>query len=116
MIGALKETLFFSNKIPVEKKVKTLRSQIEARRIYLILKRSVDIMFSLFVIVFILSWFLPILALIIKLDSRGPLLFIQKRVGFLGKTFHCIKLRTMFVNTVSDLQQATSDDPRITRV
>jgi putative colanic acid biosysnthesis UDP-glucose lipid carrier transferase len=113
---ALKETLFFSNKVPSKKIVITLRSQIETRRIYLILKRMVDIIFSLFVIIFILSWLLPILGVIIKLDSRGPILFIQKRVGFLGRTFHCIKLRTMFVNSVSDLQQATSDDPRITRV
>jgi putative colanic acid biosysnthesis UDP-glucose lipid carrier transferase len=113
---ALKETLFFSNKAPAKKIAITLRSQIETRRIYLILKRMVDIIFSLFVIIFILSWLLPILAVIIKLDSRGPILFIQKRVGFLGRTFHCIKLRTMFVNSVSDLQQATSDDPRITRL
>jgi putative colanic acid biosynthesis UDP-glucose lipid carrier transferase len=113
---AFKETLFFSSKVPAKKIVITLRSQIETRRIYLMLKRMVDILFSLFVIIFILSWLLPILAVIIKLDSRGPILFIQKRVGFLGRTFHCIKLRTMFVNSVSDLQQATSDDPRITRV
>src|ERR1700680_3177035 len=116
MTEGLKETLFLSNNIPAKKKVKTLRSKIETRRIYLILKRSVDIIFSLFVIIFILSWLLPILAVIIRLDSRGPFLFIQKRVGFLGRTFHCIKLRTMIVNSVSDFQQATSDDPRITRV
>jgi putative colanic acid biosynthesis UDP-glucose lipid carrier transferase len=113
---ALKETLFLVNNILLEKKEKTLRNQIETRRLFFVLKRSVDVAFSLFVIIFILSWLLPILAVIIKLDSRGPLFFIQKRVGFLGKTFRCIKLRTMVVNNVSDFQQATSDDPRITRL
>ncbi|HTQ26909.1 MAG TPA: sugar transferase [Puia sp.] len=93
-----------------------LRSFITDRRFYLVAKRILDITVSLLVIVFLLSWIVPILALLIRLDSRGPVFFLQKRVGFLGRSFRCIKLRTMYVNTLCDHRQATKDDPRITRV
>src|SRR5215216_926495 len=78
------------------------------------LKRSFDIVFSLLVIVFVLSWLLPILAIFIKIDSKGPVFFIQKRVGAFGKIFRCIKLRTMVVNSEANILQAQANDPRIT--
>src|SRR6516225_5611410 len=81
------------------------QNYVAARRSYLVCKRIFDIVFSLFVIVFLLSWLLPILALLIKLDSRGPVFFVQERVGFLGKVFRCFKFRTMIVNENSDDQQ-----------
>jgi putative colanic acid biosynthesis UDP-glucose lipid carrier transferase len=68
------------------------------------------------IIVLVLSWLLPILMLAIKLDSRGPVLFKQKRVGFLGRVFWCYKLRTMYINKEADILQADEDDPRITRI
>lgn len=80
-----------------------------------ILKRVFDVLFSLGVIVFILSWALPILAICIKLDSRGPVFFKQKRTGQDNKAFFCYKLRSMRVNAESDILQATQNDPRITR-
>ena len=79
-------------------------------------KRSFDIVFSLFVIVFILSWLIPILAIIIKLDSKGPVFFKQKRTGLNNKPFLCYKLRTMHPNNPDVLQQASKDDDRITNV
>ncbi len=82
---------------------------------YLISKRVFDIFVSLLIIVLILSWVVPILAILIKLDSRGPIFFIQERVGFLGRSFRCLKLRTMIVNSESDTKQASKDDPRTTR-
>ena len=82
---------------------------------YLISKRLFDILVSLLVIVLILSWIIPILAILIKLDSRGPVFFIQDRVGFLGRTFRCCKLRTMVVNVERDSRQALENDPRTTR-
>ena len=78
-------------------------------------KRVFDILLSIFAIVFVLSWLVPILAVFIKLDSKGPVFFIQKRVGAFGKIFHCIKLRTMIVNAEAHLLQAQQNDPRITR-
>jgi putative colanic acid biosysnthesis UDP-glucose lipid carrier transferase len=80
-----------------------------------ILKRAFDVVFSLGVIVFFLSWALPILAICIKLDSRGPVFFKQKRTGQDNKAFSCYKLRSMRVNAESDVLQATKNDPRITR-
>jgi putative colanic acid biosynthesis UDP-glucose lipid carrier transferase len=80
----------------------------------LFFKRSFDIIFSFLVIFCILSWLLPVLALFIRLNSRGPIFFIQKRTGRNGKTFNCIKLRTMVVNDEANVQQAQADDPRIT--
>jgi putative colanic acid biosynthesis UDP-glucose lipid carrier transferase len=80
----------------------------------LLLKRIFDISVSFFVIIFILSWLLPILAILIKFSSKGPILFIQKRIGASGKVFNCIKLRTMVINDQANIQQAYKNDPRIT--
>lgn len=80
------------------------------------LKRLFDIIFSLVVILGILSWVVPILALFIKLESKGPVFFKQKRTGIDNKDFWCLKLRSMTVNQSSDNQQATKGDMRITKV
>jgi putative colanic acid biosynthesis UDP-glucose lipid carrier transferase len=78
-------------------------------------KRAFDILISLFIAVFILSWLIPVLAVLLKLDSRGPVFFIQRRVGAGGKLFSCLKLRSMVVNEDADFLQASDNDPRITR-
>lgn len=80
------------------------------------LKRSFDILFSLFVIVFILSWLMPILAIIIKLESKGPVFFVQLRSGKDNAPFKCYKFRSMRVNKDSDKKQASRQDARITKV
>lgn len=79
-------------------------------------KRLADIACSLLVIVLLLSWLLPILALLIKLSSKGPVFFVQQRTGRYNIPFNCYKLRSMIVNEVSDLQQAFHGDPRVTLV
>lgn len=81
-----------------------------------ILKRSFDLLFSLVIVMPILIVVWPIIALAIKLESRGPVLFIQERTGYWNKPFRCLKFRTMKVNEHSDVLQATKDDKRITRV
>lgn len=80
------------------------------------LKRGFDITFSLCVIVFLLSWMLPLLAVLIKLDSRGPVFFRQRRSGLYNDSFWCWKLRTMYLNTEAHCKQASRDDCRITPV
>lgn len=80
------------------------------------IKRIFDILFSSFVILFIFSWLFPIIALLIKLDSKGPVFFIQKRTGIDNMVFNCIKFRTMQVNKDADQKQATANDSRISRV
>jgi Undecaprenyl-phosphate glucose phosphotransferase len=77
-------------------------------------KRVVDVVFSLLVIVCIFSWLFPILALIIKLSSKGPVLFAQQRTGLNNHTFTCYKFRSMRPNKDSDSLQATIGDQRIT--
>jgi putative colanic acid biosysnthesis UDP-glucose lipid carrier transferase len=79
-----------------------------------LVKRIFDIVFSAVIIVGLLSWLLPILAIGIKVDSRGPVFFRQRRTGRDNKWFWCLKLRTMYVNDQSDTLQATANDQRIT--
>jgi len=80
------------------------------------IKRFFDILFSLFVIVFVLSWLTPILAIYIKLESKGPVFFKQSRNGFNYKEFECYKFRSMTPNKDAHLHQATKGDNRITKV
>ena len=79
-------------------------------------KRLFDIVMSLGVVIFILSWLYPILAIIIKLQSSGPVLFKQLRSGRDNKPFWCYKFRSMRVNNESDDRQASADDDRITPI
>ena len=79
-------------------------------------KRVFDIIFSSLVIIFILSWLYPILGLLIKLSSKGPILFKQKRSGLDNKEFWCYKFRSMSQNTEADNKQATKGDSRITTI
>lgn len=81
-----------------------------------IIKRIGDIFLSSIVIVGILSWLTPVLALLIKLDSKGPVFFLQKRNKRGGKIFTCIKFRSMIENEEADILQATADDERITKL
>ncbi|MDB9775417.1 exopolysaccharide biosynthesis polyprenyl glycosylphosphotransferase [Vicingaceae bacterium] len=80
----------------------------------LILKRVFDLLISITVILFVLSWLIPIVGLIIKLDSKGPVFFIQPRAGKGAVYFYCIKFRSM--KPASGDAQATKNDSRITKV
>jgi putative colanic acid biosynthesis UDP-glucose lipid carrier transferase len=79
-------------------------------------KRLYDLVISSLVILLILSWLVPIIALLIWLDSRGPVFFIQQRSGKGGKPFNCIKFRSMKVNKDANEKQATKNDTRITKL
>ena len=83
---------------------------------YLVYKRIMDIVTSVIVMLTIFPWLMPILIVLIRLDSKGPVFFKQKRVGFLGKTFWCYKFRTMYVNDYADTKRASCHDPRVTRI
>lgn len=79
-------------------------------------KRIFDIFFSILAIVFLLSWLTPLLAILIKLESKGPALFKQEREGLGGYHFTCYKFRSMKVNKYSDKLHAKKNDERITKV
>lgn len=81
-----------------------------------ILKRLFDIIFSLGVIFGILIWLAPLLALLISLESKGPVFFIQKRTGFDNNEFQCFKFRSMAINDSSDHHQAGKNDMRVTKI
>jgi putative colanic acid biosynthesis UDP-glucose lipid carrier transferase len=80
-----------------------------------VLKRIFDIVISSFVIVFILSWLIPLFGLIIKLQSKGPILFTQSRHGENGIPFKCFKFRSMIINKQSDKVFADHNDKRLTK-
>lgn len=116
MPGIAKEGLLFFKEQRITRKTTVLRDYVEEHHMYFIAKRVFDIIVSSLIVIFLLSWLIPLLALIIKLDSSGPIFFVQRRAGFLGRSFRCLKFRTMVVNSLSDKQQAIKDDPRITRL
>lgn len=91
-----------------------VRSFVARRRKYLLAKRGFDILFSFMVIILVLSWLTPVIALIIKSGSRGPVFFRQKRIGKNGTMFTCLKFRTMVVNEEADYLPAEINDNRIT--
>ena len=76
-----------------------------------VMKRLFDIAFSSMILV-MLSPLFPILALIIKMQSKGPVFFKQLRTGLNGESFMCYKFRSMHVNADADKIQATKHDPR----
>ena len=78
-------------------------------------KRSFDILFSILVMVLLLSWLTPILALLIKLESKGPVFFKQSRPGINEAEFFCYKFRSMRLNETTE-QSVIKNDPRVTRI
>lgn len=82
----------------------------------LILKRTFDIFLSTLVIIGVLSWLTPILTILIKLESKGPVFFKQKRNGLDYKEFYCYKFRSMKPNPEADIHQVRKNDIRITKM
>jgi putative colanic acid biosynthesis UDP-glucose lipid carrier transferase len=94
----------------------SLRSIPIDEPINLFTKRSFDIFFSLLIIIGILSWLTPLIGLLIKLESKGPVFFKQKRNGLDYKEFYCYKFRSMKPNPEAHLHQIRKGDPRVTRI
>lgn len=114
MISKLKGR-FLKTELPTSN-VRRIISYVRIKKHHLFAKRIFDVFFSSLVIICLLSWVLPICFILIKLDSKGPFFFRQKRVGLQGKLFTCLKLRSMVVNNLSDIKQASDNDIRITRI
>jgi putative colanic acid biosynthesis UDP-glucose lipid carrier transferase len=83
---------------------------------YAVVKRIMDVTVAMTFILLIMSWLYPIVALFIKLTSKGPVFFIQKRTGYKGIEFDCFKFRTMYMNDDADTKQAVNGDKRITLI
>ncbi|HMN49231.1 MAG TPA: undecaprenyl-phosphate glucose phosphotransferase [Ignavibacteriaceae bacterium] len=82
------------------------------------IKRTFDILFSTIVIIFILSWLFPIIAILTKLTSRGPVLFLQERIGARNESFKCYKFRTMIFeqNKKYTFKPVVAGDERVTKL
>lgn len=98
-------TLVPSMEISAPNERTRLRTYVDEKPVFFAFKRLSDVIVSILFIVFILSWLFPIVALLIWLDSNGPVMFLQERVGRGGRTFICFKFRTMVPGP---------DGPRIT--
>ncbi len=101
-------TISFMGKIPViARREEPLRNGINK-----LAKRIFDIIFSLLVLILPFPLIFIWVAIMIKIQSPGPIFFLQERTGLDGKIFKCIKFRSMNVNNAADDIQATKDDPR----
>ena len=105
-------TFEYYNYIPVI----SLRNILLDDTLNKVIKRVFDILFSVVVILGLLSWLTIILAIFIKWESKGPLFFIQKRNGLNYKEFNCYKFRSMELNDEADVNQVSKNDIRVTTV
>ncbi|WP_253809984.1 sugar transferase, partial [Hydrotalea flava] len=80
-------------------------------------KRLFDVFFTSLLFVFVFSWLFPIIILLIKLSSKGPVFFKQERIGLNGVVFKCYKFRSMYTNVRNDVfMPALKDDCRFTKI
>jgi lipopolysaccharide/colanic/teichoic acid biosynthesis glycosyltransferase len=105
--------------LPIDLKnsrVRIYHESLEIKKIDLFLKRIFDLTFSLFLLV-LLSPIFILLFILIKMDSKGPVIFLQTRVTQYGKPFRIMKFRTMVVDAEKLGSQITGyHDKRITKV
>lgn len=81
-----------------------------------ITKRLFDLAFTLCVFIFLLSWLMPIIALLVLITQGRPIFFSQKRNGLNGKEFDCLKFRTMIPHKHNSVKPTERNDPRVTRL
>lgn len=79
-------------------------------------KRLLDIMLSSLFLILVGSWLFPLIAILIKLDSKGPVFYRQLRDGQYNDKFLCLKFRTMTHNPEANFEQAKKHDPRVTKI
>ncbi len=84
-------------------------------------KRLMDVLLASVLFVFVFSWLFPLIALLIKITSKGPIFFKQERIGLDNKKIFCYKFRSMVVDSCDTdskgkYHQAVKNDPRITKV
>ncbi len=108
----------FKSSIVSNLPVITIRDEPLNEAIRRFIKRVFDIFFSSLIMIFILSWFIPLVGLLIRLDSQGPAFFIQERFGIKRKPFKCYKFRTLTfkIKNSDEFEPIFKKDPRITRV
>jgi Undecaprenyl-phosphate glucose phosphotransferase len=96
----------------------TIRDEPLNEAIRRLVKRLFDILFALLVTILVLSWFIPLASLFIKIDSQGPVFFVQERFGVRRRIFRCYKFRTLTNKKMSPekYEPILKADPRVTKV
>lgn len=96
----------------------TVRSEPLAEFHWRFVKRSLDITFSALAMIIILSWLYPLLFILNRFSSPGPVFFVQDRVGAGDKIFKCYKFRTMHTGnkSMNKYQPTVNADPRVTKI
>ncbi len=79
-------------------------------------KRSFDVVLSILIFIVVLSWLTPLLALLIKLESKGPVFYKHSRNGLGYRPFNCYKFRSMKWRDFKDINQVSKNDSRVTRI
>ncbi|MPR35966.1 sugar transferase [Salmonirosea aquatica] len=79
-------------------------------------KRLFDLVVVIILFIFLLSWLVPILSILVYCSSPGPIFFKQFRTGLNGRIFYCYKFRSMYVYGPGDFKQARRNDPRVTPI
>lgn len=102
------------NSILLSSSFKKRSSERNNMKISLFLKNILDFVLALIVVLFFLSWFIPLVSIIVWIDTKSFPIFSQKRVGQNGEIFYCYKLRTMKKNSEADKLAAQINDERIT--
>jgi putative colanic acid biosynthesis UDP-glucose lipid carrier transferase len=95
----------------------TLRDEPLAELQWRLVKRVFDLCMTLFVSIFFLSWITTLIALLIKITSRGPVFFVQERIGLKNEKFRCYKFRSMISDSgrkKANYNPTLVNDPRIT--
>ncbi len=97
----------------------TIRDEPLAEAHWRFIKRSFDILFSLFVIILFLSWLIPLISILIKIFSKGSVFFVQQRIGMRNKAFNFYKFRTLITNENFENESYSpviAGDSRITKI
>jgi putative colanic acid biosysnthesis UDP-glucose lipid carrier transferase len=97
----------------------TIRDEPLAETHWRFIKRSFDILFSMLIIIFFLSWLIPLIAIFVKIFSGGNVFFVQNRVGMKNKTFKFYKFRTLITQKEIESESyspVTLGDSRITKI
>lgn len=111
----------FLGKEPIKKNFETLEVEeqnfiLEKEPQKLSAKRFYDVIITLLSLIFIGLWLFPVIAIFIKLTSKGPVFFKQLRHGKDNIPFYCYKFRTMVMNEDADTLQASKNDNRVTKI
>ncbi|MEW6701260.1 MAG: undecaprenyl-phosphate glucose phosphotransferase [Bacteroidota bacterium] len=97
----------------------TVRDEPLAEIQWRFIKRIFDIFFTIVVMFLLLIWLIPLIVFLVKLSSRGPIFFVQDRIGFKNKKFRCYKFRSMYINQdrrEKVFNPIVENDPRVTKI